>query len=229
MVPSAEPYLEIGIREPDFFYELLTSASLSALATILALAIAFTAAYGIARSHFRGRNLLVQSFLILACLPVISYLMPLRSILVFLHLYDTFAGTILVEAALYAPLAAYVLYNYLNQTATYEMEESAQIDGARPLQVIFRILLPKAAPSVAATAIIVFVLTWNQVLIPLILTTPVKTVPVAMMDFFILERELDWPTAAAALVISLLPIIAFTVASYRVLELFSLDVSSDSN
>lgn len=225
--PSFEPYLEIGIEEPRFVSELLTSASLAALTTILTLSIAFVAAYGIARSHFKGRNLIVQGILILACLPVITYLIPLRKILIVLQLYDTFGGTVLAETALYSSLASFVLYGYLNRTST-EPEESARIDGATTLQILLRIVLPISAPGVASTAIIVFVLSWNQVLMPLILTTPVSTIPVAMIDFFMFERELEWPVAAAALISSLMPILIFVAFAHRLLERFSLYVSEDS-
>ena len=60
----------------------------------------------------------------------------------------------------------------------------------------------------AATLIVVFVLDWNQLLIPLVLTgINVRTLPVILTDFFTLERELDWPTAAAALTISVVPLL----------------------
>ena len=75
------------------------------------------------------------------------------------------------------------------------------------------------APTVAATAIVVFVLDWNMLLVPLVLTGgEVKTVPVAMSDFFTFERELDWPTAAAALVVSLAPVALLVAAFHRLHE-----------
>src|SRR5260221_14055493 len=91
--PSLAQYTEVGIAEPHFFVELLTSASLSALTTSLAITVAFLAAYSLARSNFRHRNLLVQGLLILAGLPVISYIVPLRDTLDQLHLTGSFIGT----------------------------------------------------------------------------------------------------------------------------------------
>jgi len=218
--PTLDRFLEVGVAEPQFVSELATSAGLSTATTLLTTTVAFLAAYSLARSHFPQRNLLVQSFLILASLPVISYLIPLRNTLDALHLYDTFIGTTLTETALYAPLAAYVLYGYLSQVST-ELEESARLDGATPIYILRRVTLPITVPGVAATAIIVFVLSWNQLLMPLVLTTHVRTIPVAMIDFFTFERDLEWPTAAAALLASLLPIGIVVAAAHRWLEQFS--------
>ena len=225
--PSLEGYREIGVEEPMFLLELLTSAGLSAFTTVLTLIVALLAAYGIARSRLRRRRLLVQSLMVLASLPVISYLIPLRNVLVSLRLYDTFAGTMCAETAMYAPLAAYVLFGYLSSLPS-EPEECARIEGASTLQIFCRITLPSLVYPVAATAIIVFVLSWNHVLMPLILKTPVKTVPVAMIDFFVVERELEWPTAAAALIVSLMPIVVFVAVAHRWLELFSLIGAEES-
>ena len=224
--PTIKPYMEIGITEPQFKTELLISFALSTLTTMLSLAIAYLAAYGIVRSDMKGKNVLVQSFLVLACLPVISYIMPLRKLLFVLHLYETFVGVVLAETAIYAPLAAFILYNYLKQVST-ELEDSALIEGATTLQILRRIVFPITAQGVAATAIIIFVLSWNQVIIPLILAPPKSTVPVAMLDFFIMEREVEWPVAAAALIVSLSPIVVFVAAAYKVLAVFTIQVDND--
>jgi multiple sugar transport system permease protein len=222
--PSLDQYLEVGIAHPQFITELLTSAGLAACTTLLATGLAFFAAYSIARSHFRGRTLLVQSFLILASLPVISFLIPLSNILDALRLTNTFTGILLVETTLFVPLAVYVLFGYFNG-GSIELEEAARLDGATLLQILRTIVLPVSLPGIAATAIIIFVLSWNQVLIPLILAAPVQTIPTAMIDFFTFERELEWPSAAAAIIVSLVPIALIVAVAHRLLEQFSLDIS----
>lgn len=221
--PTLDQYVEVGVSEPHFVLELLTGAALALTTTLLTSIVGFFAAFGLARSHFRGRNLIVQVFLILASLPVIAFLIPLSNTLDVLRLTDTFGGIALAETALYAPLVVYVLFGYIGNLSI-ELEEAAWLDGATLMQVLRQIVLPTAAPGVAATAIIVFVLSWNQLLMPLLLATHVRTVPVAMIDFFTFERELDWPTAAAALIASLLPIGVFVAVAHRSLERFSLVV-----
>jgi multiple sugar transport system permease protein len=220
--PSLAHYAEVGVAEPTYLQELVTSLLISVLATILTSAVALLAAYGLARSHFTGRRLLIQGFLILASVPVMAYVIPLNDTMQRLHLTDTFIGIALAGSAVYTPLAVYILYGYVAQHAR-DVEEAAHLDGATAVQLLRWIVLPIVAPGVIATACIVFVLNWNLFLIPLVLTlSRIKTIPVAMSDFFTFERELEWPTAAAALIVSLLPLVAFVALAHRALEQFSL-------
>ena len=216
-------FREIGIAEPSFWQELATSTAAAACAAALAIVCSFLAAFGLARSRFALKPLLTEGFLVLASLPAMAYVIPLSDLMRRAHLADTFAGVVLTEAAVMTPLAVYVLHGALRQLSI-EWEEAAVLDGAGLFRVLGEVVLPLAAPAVAATAIVLFVLAWNLLLIPLVLTSgEIKTVPVAMMDFFTFERELDWPTAAAALVISLVPVAILGGVFHRVLERFSLD------
>lgn len=225
--PTLEHYLEIGAARLQYVPKLLTSLGLGMLTTVVTLLVAFPAAYGLARSSVRGREIAVQALVVLASLPVIAYLMPLREVLHALHLYDTLIGTALAEAGLYAPLATYVLHGYLRRSPV-DIERAARLEGASTAQVLWWIVLPVVAPGAAATGIVVLVLSWNQVLMPLVLTLSLKTVPVSMIDFFTYERELEWPTAAAALIASLVPIWAVVIGAHRFLARFSLDGGLES-
>jgi ABC-type glycerol-3-phosphate transport system permease component len=223
--PKFDTYVEIGVTSPDFAQDLGTSIGVSAAATALTILVSFLAAYSLSRSRFRGIWTAVQGFLILACVPVMAYAIPLSDTVRHLHLYDTFAGMALANTAVYAPLAVYVLYGYLKQVPV-ELEESARLEGVSVWQIIWRVVLPSAAPGAAATAIIVFVLNWNMLLVPQVLSEGhVKTIPLLLTDFFKLEREIDWPSAAAVLITSLVPLAAFVIAVHRILERFNLTPS----
>ncbi len=220
--PSLSNYEEVGATEPGFLQELLTSTAVAVASTVLTTGIAFLAAYSLARFRWRGKRLLVQGFLILACLPVMAYAIPLGATARQLHLYDTFIGVVLAETAVFAPLAVYILFGYVAQVST-ELEEAACLDGAAPLQLIRWIVLPVVATGLAATAIIIFVLSWNEFLVPFVLSTDsVRSIPMAMVDVFKWDRELEWSAVAAALVASLLPLLFLVAAAHRFLEHFSL-------
>ena len=220
---TLDHFTEVGIAEPTFWQELATSTASAACAASLTVGVSFLAAYGLARSRFPGERLLTQGFLVLASLPAMAYVIPLSDLMRRAHLVDTFAGVVLTEAAVTAPLAVYVMHGALSQLSP-EWEEAAWLDGAGLFRVIGEVVLPLAAPSLAATAIVLFVLDWNLLLVALVLTAgEIKTVPVAMIDFFTFERELEWPTAAAALVISLAPVAILVGFLHRVLGRFSLD------
>jgi len=221
--PTLSHFSDLGVAEPAFWQELATSTASAACAAALTVSVSFLAAYGLARSHLRAGRLLRQGFLVLASLPVMAYVIPLSDVMRRAHLVDTFAGVVLAEAAVTAPLAVFVLHGALAQLSP-EWEEAAVLDGAGLLRVLGRVVFPLVAPSVAATAIVLFVIDWNMLLVPLVLTSgEVRTVPVGMMDFFTFERELDWPTAAAALIVSLAPLALLVAVFHRLLERFRLD------
>ncbi len=225
--PTVGNYLQIGVAEPGFLNELVTSLSVAVTATTITMAIAFLAAYGLARSRSRRPGARVQIFLILANLPVMAYLIPLTATVRRLGLYDSFFGVALVNAAIFAPLAVYILFGYLRQTPV-DLEESAHLDGATVWQILWQVIRPQVAAGLAATAIILFVLNWNLLLVPLALTeSHVKTIPVAMSDFFTFERDLQWPVAAAVLISSLLPLLLLVTLAYRYIERFHLQSLRD--
>ena len=204
-----------------------TSLLLATTATVLTIGAAFLAAYSLARWRFRWRRLVAQGFLVLASLPVMAYVIPLSELTRRIHLRDTFAGVALASAAAYAPLAVYILFGYLMQVPR-SLEEVAHLEGAGVLQVVWGVVLPAAAPGLAATAVLVFVIDWNLFLVPTALSlNHVKTIPVALSDFYTYERELEWSNAAAALVVSLLPVAALAACAHRLLERFSLSPTSE--
>jgi ABC-type glycerol-3-phosphate transport system permease component len=222
VAPSLDHLAEVSVVEPTFWQELATSVGVSAAAALLATALSFLAAYGIARSTSPALRRLSPGLLVLASLPVMAYVLPLSDLLRRTGLLDSLPGLTLAEAAATAPLAVYVLSAHLAGISR-ETEEAARIEGASLAKLLRSVVLPAAGPIVAATAIVLFVLDWNMLLIPLVLTgIDVRTLPVILTDFFTLEREVEWPTAAAALTISLVPLLILVGALHRLLERFSL-------
>jgi ABC-type glycerol-3-phosphate transport system permease component len=220
--PSLDHLAEVGVVEPAFWQELATSVGVSAFAALVAAAVSFAAAYGLARSGGRSGRRLTPGLLVLASLPVMAYVLQSSELLRRLGLLDTLPGVTFAEAAATAPLAVYVFHAYL-AGASHECEEAARLEGARLASLLRHVVLPAAAPIIVATIIVLFVLDWNQLLIPLVLTgIKVRTLPVVLTDFFTLERELDWPTAAAALTISLVPLLVLVGLGHSFLERFSL-------
>ena len=226
---SLEHFAGVGVAEPAFWQELATSTVASASAALITIAVSYPAAYALARSRSRAETFLAPAFIVLASLPAMSYVIPLSDLMRRAHLIDSVAGIVLSEAAVTAPLAVYVLHGALRELSP-EWEEAAVLDGAGLWRTLVQVALPLVAPSVVATAIVVFVIDWNLLLVPLVLTSgEVKTVPVAMSDFFTFERELEWPAAAAALVISLVPVAILVALFHRVLQRFSLGTVAESS
>jgi len=224
--PSLDHLAEVSVVEPAFWQELATSVGVSVAAAIIASVLSFLAAFGIARSGGPVPRRLNPAMLVLATLPVVAYVLPLRDVLRRLGLFDTLPGITFAEAAVTAPLAVYVFSAYLAGISR-DGEEAATLDGASLSKVLRSVVVPAAGPTIAATATILFVLDWNLLLTPLVLTgIDVRTLPVVLTDFFTLEREVDWPTAAAALTIALIPLIVLVGLFHRAVERFSLGGTS---
>lgn len=226
---SLEHFADVGVAEPAFWQELATSTISAAAAALVTIAASYPAAYVLARSGSRADRGLAPLFVVLASLPAMAYVIPLTEVMRGAHLIDTLAGIVLSEAAVTAPLAVYVLTSAIRRLPQ-QWEEAAVLDGAGLWQSLVRVVLPLVAPSVVATGIIVFVIDWNLLLVPLALTSgEIKTIPVAMSDFFTFERELEWPSAASALVISLVPVALLVAVFHRALRRFSLDATRQSS
>lgn len=220
-VPSLSEYTDtIGIAEPRFANDLATSVAVALFATVLVITCAFLGAYGLSRWRGRAATVIVPSMLVLGSLPLVAYVIPLAETVRRLGLTDTLPGVGLAQAAGAAPLAVYILHGYL-ASLPMELEDAARLDGAGIFSIVRQIVLPAVAPAVVATAVVIFVLQWNSFLVPLVLGSEnVRTIPVAMSDFFTFERELTWPTAAAALVSSLLPLLALVAVANTLLQSF---------
>src|SRR5439155_18882821 len=87
-----------------------------------------------------------------------------------------------------------------------DVEEAAALDGCGLFGALWRVLLPNCASGLAASGVVIFVLDWNLFQLPSLLSlSRVKTVPLVLSAFLTYERDLEWPPAAAAMAVGLLP------------------------
>jgi ABC-type glycerol-3-phosphate transport system permease component len=210
--------LGVTTFEPDFVAEFAYTMAVTVASTLLTIALAFPAAYRLARTEAAWVHALMPALLVLAICPIIAYALPLAAIIRQVGLYGTFPGLVLAFTGAQLPLAMWLLRAYLVRVPS-SLEEAARLDGASWLGVVTRVVLPVAAGGVIATGVLVFVLDWNLFLLPTLLAdrSP-HLLTVMMRGFFAFERELDWPTAAAALTISLAPAFVLVFATQRALE-----------
>ena len=159
---------------------LLNSVIESGAAMVVTVVIAVFAAYAFARLQFRFKRTIFVSVLATLLLPAYATLIPLYRIMASLSLVNTYLGVVLVYVSGFLPLAIWILYNYFNSIPR-ELEEAAFVDGATPMRALLRVVIPVAAPGIAAAAIISFLLGWAQFLFPLVLTTNLSTQPVTVI------------------------------------------------
>ncbi|MBE7189686.1 carbohydrate ABC transporter permease [Jatrophihabitans endophyticus] len=205
------------LQTSTFLRPLVNSIGIALIATVIAVALASFAAYAIARLQFPGKSALIGVSLLVAMFPQISLVSPLFNLWRILHLFDTWAGLIIPYLALALPLAIYTLSAFFREIP-WDLEKAAQVDGATPFQAFRRVIAPLAAPGMVTTAILVFIICWNDFLFAISLTSTnsSRTVPAALA-FFTGDSQFQQPigSIAAAAVIITIPIVLFVLFFQR--------------
>jgi multiple sugar transport system permease protein len=204
-------------KTSDFTHALVNSVIVAVVTTVVAVVLGSMAAYAVARLRFPGKNVLVGMSLLIAMFPVISLVTPLFNIMRFLGLFDTVWALIIPDIAFALPLSIYTLSAFFREIP-WELEKAAKVDGATPTQAFLRVIAPLAAPGMFTTAILVFIITWNEFLLAISLTSTNKarTVPAAIA-FFTGNSQFQQPAGsiAAAAVIITIPIVIFVLFFQR--------------
>ncbi len=134
--------------------------------TVVALVIAIVAAYALARLDFRFKRLVMTGIIATSMFPVVALVVPLLKLFTEIGWINTYQAMILPSLSFALPLAVWNLTAFFRQMPA-ELEQAAMVDGCTQGQAFRRVILPLAAPGVFTTAIIVFVITWNEFLIAL--------------------------------------------------------------
>ena len=196
---------------------LLNSLLVVTVAVAVSLVLGTLAAYALARFRLPfglGRHALVAALLV-RMLPPMLLVIPLYITLSRYELLNTRLGLIIVYAGLNTSFVIWMMQSFLEEIPP-DIEEAAMVDGDSRLTALWRIVLPLAAPGIAATAIFSVITTYNDFLIALTLTsTPEsQTVPVGVSTL-IGKIQIEWGPMAAAGVIGALPIVVFAILVQR--------------
>jgi multiple sugar transport system permease protein len=148
-------------------------------------------------------------------IPVILLVIPLYIVLSKYGLLAPRLGLILVYSGLNASFVVWMMQSFLDEIPR-DIEEAALVDGDTRLTALRRIVLPLAAPGIAATAIFSVITTYNDFLLALTLTaTPdSQTIPVGVSTL-IGKIQIEWGPMAAAGVVGALPIVLFALIVQR--------------
>lgn len=147
---------------------------------VLALLIGAPAGYAIARFAFRGRDPYQLLLLLTRALPIVVLSIPLAQLFLTAGLYDTLPAVVLVHSALSLPTTVLITASVFI-TVPRDVEEAAQVFGCTRFQAFRRVVVPMALPGIAAAAIFIFVLSWNEVLAAAVLTLNNRTLPAQVL------------------------------------------------
>lgn len=216
-----EPTLEyyghaLGSSSTSVYPNLKNSLIVAVGTAVLALSFSTMAAYALSRYRFRGRRQVMFMILATRLLPPISAVVPLFMMMNSLGLIDTYWVLLLILGALNIPFSTWLLKSFID-TVPKDIEESAQVEGCSTLQALWHVILPLVAPGLAATAIFVFVLTWNEFVFAFIFTSvEVRTMPVLLSE----ARGADqffWQDMAAQSTILMVPVLLLALYLQRYL------------
>ena len=204
-----------GSSYVEFRAALRNSLIVAASVVVVAMIVGILGAYAFARMRFKGRSVILMTFLFTYMLPQIALLIPLYLILSKIGLLDNLGGLIIVDCSLVVPFVLWILSNYF-LTIPQELEESAWIDGASRMQGLFQIVLPSAGPGIFAAAMFAFLLAWDEFMYALIFTSSnaSKTIPVAIAEFSA-QHSTDFGLVAAGGVIAALPPVILAIIFQR--------------
>jgi ABC-type glycerol-3-phosphate transport system permease component len=211
--PSFESWAKM-VQPGPIRAALLNSLATASYTTALTMLLATLAAYGFSRMRFRGRAVLLFGLLATRLLPPINSVVVLYLLFTRLRLVDSIAGLVLLYAALLVPIAVWLLKTAFDGVPQ-DIEEAAFTDGCGRLGALARITLPLAAPGLAVTAILVFVLSWNEFMFAYIFTsTQATTVPVLLAQA-VGEYGIEWADLAAQATVLLVPVFLVTLFAQR--------------
>ena len=158
--------------------------------TLLTLAIGSLSAYTVARLNLRWTRVLLQVNVVSRMIPLIVLMVPLYVLLRGFGLLNSLTGVIVTEVGFLLPYAILILAPYFAAFPT-ELEDAARLDGCTRFSAFVRIVLPLSAPGLAACGVIMFIISWHELLIPLIIINKPQfmTVPVILAglvsDYFV--------------------------------------------
>lgn len=205
------------ISAGSFSRNLLNSVIVSSLVVLLALLIAVTASFALARVRFRGRSMLLLTILSVSMFPQIAVLAGLFEVVRYLGLYNTLWSLVFSYTIFTLPFTVWVLTTFMRDLPV-EIEEAAIVDGATPWVIITRVFLPLMWPAMVTTGLLAFIAAWNEFLFALTFTssTETRTVPVTIALLSgASSHEIPWGTIMAASVIVTVPLVVLVLIFQR--------------
>jgi multiple sugar transport system permease protein len=215
----AENYLK-PLTDSTFQGYLWNSITIATLNALLVTFLALTATYALSRWRLSGSDNIFFWTITNRMAPPAAFMLPLFLLFtrVFkigdFSLFDTRIGLILLYCVFNLPFAIWLMKGIIDGIPV-EIDEAAVVDGAGLWGVLFRIIMPLAAPGIAVTAILSWMFAWNEYLFAATLTSvEARTITTGLAEFVTVTGT-NWGEMAAVAMISLLPALLFLVFVQR--------------
>lgn len=217
--PSLESFEAVLFRGywylEDFWRQFGNSAFIGVMTMALTVAISSLAAFALGRMRLSRGWVVSNAALLIYTVPAYFLVIPFYRLMHAYGLMDSLWGVIAADVTFAVPYGLIILMWY-GRLVPIELDESARIDGASPLQVYWRIYLPLMAPALAAVGTYALLTAWNEYLYQFLIihSRPNKTVAITLIEFFE-NDDSPWNYMMAAALIYCLPPIAMFYALRR--------------
>lgn len=194
----------------------LNSAIVVGFSTLIALLIGTPAAYAFSRLKFAGSETLASTILSMRFMPPIAVAIPLFLTVKAIGLQDSYPGLILPYVSFSLPVVVWILIGFFDEVPR-EIDEAAMIDGATRVQALWRVILPIVRPGIMTAALFGALFTWNEFLVALYVidSRVYQTISLGAATLVSAQRPIDWNIAAAVGIVTLVPILIFSLFVQR--------------
>ncbi|GGK91281.1 carbohydrate ABC transporter permease [Mangrovihabitans endophyticus] len=219
---TLEGYREFFTAGASPWPPLLNSLTASIVSTALVLLLSIPAAYALSIRAVKRWTDVLFFFLSTKMLPVVAGLLPIYLFAQNTGLLDNIWLLILFYTSMNLPIAVWMMRSFLSEVPV-EMLEAAAVDGAGLGRIMRAVIAPVVMPGIAATALICFIFSWNELLFARVLTATVaETAPVFLTSFVTSQGLFLAQLCAAAFVVSLPVLVAGFAAQDKLVQGLSL-------
>ena len=190
-----------------FHSYLLNSVKVTTLTLALSLAVSIPAGYALGTMRFPGAAIVFYVFLLGIMVPTEAFIVPLFYDMKAWGLTDTVGGVALPQVAMSIAFGVYWMRTYF-RTVNPSLSEAAKLDGAGVLRTLWSVHLPIAKPALTTLIVLWFVWTWNDFMVPLIMSPrgEMRTAPLGL-NFFVGTHSTDTALQSAAAILVALPVV----------------------
>ena len=160
---------------------LLNSLAVAAMTMVASIGLGAPAGYAIARYEFRGKTAFRMLIMLTRAFPLPLLALPLAVLFIRSGIDDTLWGLAMVHPMLALPFAVLITYSLFSGVPV-ELEEAAWVFCCKKWQAFMRVVLPLAAPGLAASAVFAFVISWNEVFAAAVLTIENRTLTAFLLQ-----------------------------------------------
>lgn len=193
------------ITRHDFFRSLRNSFLIATSAVIVAIIVAFLAAYSFSRFKPRGTNLLMFILLSIRMVPAAASVVPVFLMYIAFGWKDNFWGIMLFYAMFSIPFSVWILKGFIDGVSP-RFDETGLVNGGSRLHVLFKVVLPQVRPGLIAAFIFNLIFVWNEFLFNFIIGGKRTTmIPVTLVTNSISQGGMDWTFVASLATVYLIP------------------------